>query len=77
MSTCIKCFVPPAFLHALIYSLLREYLELEFSGIPTPFPLDAERLVDDFVLFCMLVGNDFLPGGVRAVLRTHACSSAA
>jgi 5'-3' exonuclease len=49
-------------MHLLTHSLLREYLELEFSGIPTPFPLDAERVVDDFVLFCMLVGNDFLPG---------------
>jgi 5'-3' exonuclease len=27
------------------------------------FPMDVERVVDDIVLFCMLVGNDFLPGG--------------
>jgi len=43
--------------------LLREYLELEFADVATPFPLDIERIVDDFVLFCMLIGNDFLPGG--------------
>lgn len=41
--------------------LLREYLELEFQDIRLPFPFDVERVVDDFVLFCMLIGNDFLP----------------
>ncbi len=25
------------------------------------FPLDIDRVVDDLVLLCMLVGNDFLP----------------
>lgn len=42
--------------------LLREYLELELESVSTKFPMDIERVVDDFVLFCMLVGNDFLPG---------------
>ena len=47
------------------HSLLREYLELEFAHVPTPgFSMDLERIVDDFVLFCMLIGNDFLPGEV-------------
>ncbi|KAG2430247.1 hypothetical protein HXX76_010345 [Chlamydomonas incerta] len=41
--------------------LLREYFELEFGCIKLPFPLDLERIVDDYVLMCMLVGNDFLP----------------
>ncbi|GLC57430.1 hypothetical protein PLESTB_001223500 [Pleodorina starrii] len=41
--------------------LLREYFELEFGNIKLPFPLDLERIVDDYVLMCMLVGNDFLP----------------
>ncbi|KIZ04867.1 5'-3' exoribonuclease 1, partial [Monoraphidium neglectum] len=46
--------------------LLREYFEVEF-GLVGQLPwapgglVDVERVVDDFVLFCMLVGNDFLP----------------
>ena len=43
-------------------SLLREYFELEFAPLAARgFPVDLERVVDDFVLLCMLVGNDFLP----------------
>ncbi|KFM26200.1 5'-3' exoribonuclease 1 [Auxenochlorella protothecoides] len=42
--------------------LLREYFELEFKPAQKmPFPFSVERVVDDFVLFCMLIGNDFLP----------------
>eukprot|EP00798_Chlamydomonas_sp_ICE-L_P010114 gene10114-8015_t len=41
--------------------LLREYFYLEFAEIKLPWELDGERVVDDFVLFCMLIGNDFLP----------------
>jgi hypothetical protein len=47
---------------------MREYIELEFSsalaGKQLSFTLDIERIIDDVVLFCMLVGNDFLPGRV-------------
>ena len=43
--------------------LLREYLDQEFREIADalPFQYDCERVVDDFVLLSMLVGNDFLP----------------
>jgi 5'-3' exoribonuclease 1 len=45
---------------------MREYIELEFSAAladkQLTFTLDVERVIDDVVLFCMLVGNDFLPG---------------
>ncbi len=34
---------------------------MELGAVKLPFELDVERVVDDFVLFCMLVGNDFLP----------------
>lgn len=44
-------------------SLLREYLELEFNSLAStlPFPYDLERIIDDFVLIAVFIGNDFLP----------------
>mmetsp|Transcript_7870 Transcript_7870/g.22260 ORF Transcript_7870/g.22260 Transcript_7870/m.22260 type:complete len:1284 (+) Transcript_7870:145-3996(+) len=45
-------------------SLVREYLNLEFkpaAQLPRQFEYNLERLIDDFVLFCVMVGNDFLP----------------
>jgi hypothetical protein len=38
--------------------MLRDYLDLEFKsayGKEWPFPYCLERLIDDFVLLCMLV----------------------
>ncbi|GAA5924119.1 hypothetical protein JCM10213_004497 [Rhodosporidiobolus nylandii] len=47
-------------------SLFREYLDLEFSSLktlspPLPFEYDLERIIDDFILLNVFVGNDFLP----------------
>eukprot|EP00746_Dinoflagellata_sp_MGD_P164780 gnl/MRDRNA2_/MRDRNA2_93641_c0_seq1.p1 gnl/MRDRNA2_/MRDRNA2_93641_c0~~gnl/MRDRNA2_/MRDRNA2_93641_c0_seq1.p1 ORF type:complete len:1430 (-),score=307.30 gnl/MRDRNA2_/MRDRNA2_93641_c0_seq1:280-4569(-) len=45
-------------------ALLREYLEIEFKppeGKQTSFVYNVERCIDDFILFCVLIGNDFLP----------------
>ena len=42
---------------------MREYLNLEFNDIePTlPFKYNLERVIDDFILLAVFVGNDFLP----------------
>ena len=55
----------PSAEHFILFQigLLRDYLDAEFRGLASglPFQYDGERVVDDFVLFCMLIGNDFLP----------------
>ncbi|XP_012226430.1 5'-3' exoribonuclease 1 [Linepithema humile] len=44
-------------------SLLREYIEHEFSPIrdKLSFAFDIEKIIDDWVLMGFLVGNDFIP----------------
>lgn len=50
-------------MYLLHLSLLREYLDLEFSPVANqiPFDYDLERIIDDFILMSIFVGNDFLP----------------
>ena len=66
-------------------SILRDYLDLEFQQMHSSFvkagiEYNLERLVDDFVLLCYFVGNDFLPhlpaldirtGGLNAMMRIY------
>ncbi|KAG2018391.1 exonuclease II [Coprinopsis cinerea AmutBmut pab1-1] len=49
--------------YLLHLSLMREYLDLEFRDIEhvLPFPYNLERVIDDFILLAVFVGNDFLP----------------
>ncbi|SRR6266576_5323722 len=49
--------------YLLHLSLLREYLNLEFHDIEhvLPFDYSLERVIDDFILLAVFVGNDFLP----------------
>ncbi|RHW71357.1 5'-3' exoribonuclease A [Trypanosoma brucei equiperdum] len=45
-------------------NVLRDYLDLEVRerlGDKLPTNYDLERVVDDFVLMCFFIGNDFLP----------------
>ncbi|XP_066336433.1 5'-3' exoribonuclease 4-like isoform X1 [Miscanthus floridulus] len=41
--------------------VLREYLEIEFKILDPVCEPDIERLIDDFIFICFLMGNDFIP----------------
>ncbi|KAF6755356.1 exonuclease II [Ephemerocybe angulata] len=49
--------------YLLHLSMMREYLDLEFHDIAAslPFGYSLERIIDDFILLAVFVGNDFLP----------------
>ncbi|KAA1070660.1 hypothetical protein PGT21_020445 [Puccinia graminis f. sp. tritici] len=49
--------------YLLHISLVRDYLDWEFASLRKVKDLeyDLERIIDDFILLCIFVGNDFLP----------------
>lgn len=42
---------------------MREYLELEFLDVKDKlqFNYDIEKVIDDWIFMCFMVGNDFIP----------------
>jgi 5'-3' exonuclease len=61
-----RSMIKPDKFQLLHIGILREYLALEFLGDKyvkqEAGALDLlDRVIDDFILFCFLVGNDFLP----------------
>ncbi|KAH9063988.1 exonuclease II [Lactarius vividus] len=49
--------------YLLHLSLMREYLDLEFQEVrhSLPFEYNLERVIDDFIVLAVFIGNDFLP----------------
>nr|XP_033814322.1 5'-3' exoribonuclease 1 isoform X3 [Geotrypetes seraphini] len=49
--------------HLLHLSLMREYIDYEFSALKDKiiFDYDIEKIIDDWILMGFLVGNDFIP----------------
>lgn len=40
---------------------MREFIEDFMKNSKIPFGKNLENIIDDFVLMCFIVGNDFLP----------------
>ncbi|KAJ1274065.1 hypothetical protein BS78_05G034600 [Paspalum vaginatum] len=49
--------------------VLREYLEIDMKILDPVCEPDIERLIDDFIFICFLLGNDFIPH--IPSLKTH------
>uniref|UniRef100_A0A3P8NQQ9 5'-3' exoribonuclease 1 n=1 Tax=Astatotilapia calliptera TaxID=8154 RepID=A0A3P8NQQ9_ASTCA len=47
--------------HLLHLSLMREYIDYEFSELKMGSDYDLEQVIDDWILMGFLVGNDFIP----------------
>ncbi|GAB6019927.1 5'-3' exoribonuclease 1 [Chamberlinius hualienensis] len=63
--------------HLLHLSLLRDYLDHEFSVLKTKlnFSYDIEKVIDDWILLGFLVGNDFIPNLPHLHIASGALST--
>jgi len=41
--------------------MVREYMDLEYGVLVMKIGYDINRVIDDFIMVCSFVGNDFLP----------------
>lgn len=60
----------------LHFELLREYIELEFIGCKKEmtFDFDMDKIADDWVVLCILIGNDYIPNMPNFDLRFDVLS---
>lgn len=60
--------------YLLHLGLLREYLEMEFVGVreKISFKFDMEKIIDDWIFMCFMVGNDFIPNLPNFHINTNA-----
>lgn len=60
--------------YLLHLGLLRDYLELEFIELQPnlKFAYDLEKIIDDWIFMCFMVGNDFLPNLPNLHINSNA-----
>ncbi len=57
-------YLTPLSFQILYLNILREYMDLEYSHLRDKMKkieYNIERIIDDFILLCFFIGNDFLP----------------
>lgn len=60
--------------YLLHLGLMREYLEMEFISVKDQlgFEFDMDKIIDDWIFMCFMVGNDFIPNLPNFHINTNA-----